>query len=70
MMATPEPEREFVAAKAAQDYRIANVYAGQSVGAVDAVEDAAAIVRRIADGAVARLNAVGELSGTAEARGS
>ena len=70
MMATPEPEREFIAAKAAQDYRIANVYAGQSVGAVDAVEDAAAIVRRIADGAVARLNAVGELSGTAKPRGS
>jgi nitronate monooxygenase len=61
MMATPEPEREFIAAKAAHDYRIANVYAGQSVGAVDAVDDAAAIVRRIADGAAARLDALGEL---------
>lgn len=61
MLATPEPEREFVAAKAAQDYGVANIYAGQSAGMVGAVEGAASIVRRIADEATERLEAVAGL---------
>jgi nitronate monooxygenase len=61
MLATGEPEREFLAAKAAQDYRIANIYAGQSTGLVSALDDAASIVRRIADEARTRLAAASEL---------
>jgi nitronate monooxygenase len=61
MLATPEPEADYVAANAAQDYRIANIYAGQSAGLVAGVEGAAAIVRRIAADATARLEALGAL---------
>jgi nitronate monooxygenase len=38
------PREEFIEARAAQDYDIAHIYAGQSIGMLDAVRPAAAIV--------------------------
>jgi nitronate monooxygenase len=49
---TPAALEEFAQAKGARDYSRANVYAGQTVGAIDAVRPAAEIVADIArDGA-------------------
>ncbi len=42
-----EPREEFVRARAAQDYDIAHIYAGQSIGMLDAVRPAASIVADI-----------------------
>jgi nitronate monooxygenase len=42
-----EPRQEFIEARAAQDYDIAHIYAGQSIGMLDAVRPAAAIVADI-----------------------
>ena len=42
-----KPREEFVQARAAQDYDIAHIYAGQSIGLLDAVRPAAAIVADI-----------------------
>jgi nitronate monooxygenase len=42
-----KPREEFVQARAAQDYDIAHIYAGQSIGMLDAVRPAAAIVADI-----------------------
>ena len=54
-------KREFQSAKQAEDYAKTVLYAGQAVGLVDRVEPAAAIVRRIADGAEAILRDVGAI---------
>ncbi|MGP6159573.1 MAG: NAD(P)H-dependent flavin oxidoreductase [Vulcanimicrobiaceae bacterium] len=61
MLATPAAERDYIAAKTAQDYRVANIYAGQSAGMVSALDDAGSIVRRIAGDATARLEALAAL---------
>src|SRR3954454_3097488 len=42
-----KPREEFVRARAVQDYDIAHIYAGQSIGMLDAVRPAAAIVADI-----------------------
>ena len=42
-----EPREEFVRARAAQDYDVAHIYAGQSIGMLDTVRPAAAIVAEI-----------------------
>lgn len=63
MLSSDEPEREFAAAKAAQDYRVANIYAGQSAGMVRGLDDAASIVRRIAGDATVRLESLAALRG-------
>ena len=42
-----KPREEFVQARAAQNYDIAHIYAGQSIGLLDAVRPAAAIVADI-----------------------
>ena len=42
-----KPREEFVEARAAQDYDIAHIYAGQSIGMLDAVRPAGAIVADI-----------------------
>jgi nitronate monooxygenase len=57
LMSTPQAVAEFKEAKAARDYTRAHIYAGQSVGLVDTVEGAAAIVERLADAAAQRLAA-------------
>ncbi len=62
MMTDPSAEQEFRAAKAAGDYAIANVYAGQSVGLVHRATGAAEIVRRIADEAETRLRELRSVS--------
>lgn len=50
--------RELGEAKRAEDYRVANLYAGQAVGLVSRVEPAADIVARIVSEAAARLRAL------------
>jgi NAD(P)H-dependent flavin oxidoreductase YrpB (nitropropane dioxygenase family) len=45
----------------AQDYEIAELYAGQAVGLAERVEPAAEIVRRITLGAEQRLEALNRL---------
>jgi nitronate monooxygenase len=57
LMKTPQAVAEFTEAKAARDYTRAHIYAGQSVGLVENVEGAAAIVERLADAAALRLAA-------------
>jgi len=57
MLASPQAVAEFQAAKGAGDYTCANVYAGQSVGALHEVETAAQIVERFETQATARLEA-------------
>lgn len=52
-----DARRAFQEAKAGEDYSKAFIYAGQSVGLLDRVEPAAAIVRRIVADAEARLRA-------------
>ena len=42
-----KPREEFVGARAAQDYDVAHIYAGQSIGMLDAVRPAASIVADI-----------------------
>ena len=42
-----EAREEFVRARAAQDYDVAHIYAGQSIGMLDAVRPAATIVMEI-----------------------
>jgi nitronate monooxygenase len=42
-----KPREEFIQARAAQDYDVAHVYAGQSIGMLDTVRPAAAIVADI-----------------------
>ena len=42
-----KPREEFIEARAAQDYDIAHIYAGQSIGMLDTVRPAAAIVAEI-----------------------
>jgi nitronate monooxygenase len=59
---TPEAESAFLAARAARDYSVAHLYAGQTVGLVREAESAAAIVRRIADDAERRLRAVAAIT--------
>jgi NAD(P)H-dependent flavin oxidoreductase YrpB (nitropropane dioxygenase family) len=57
---TPSVE-QLERAKKAEHYGTALVYAGQSVGMVERVETAAAIVRRIVEDAEAHLRRVAEL---------
>jgi nitronate monooxygenase len=57
LMQTPDAIEEFYEAKRHTDYRIANIYAGQSVGTLQHVEPAAQIVERIAREAEERLRA-------------
>ena len=54
---TPSTRDDFEAARARRDYDVANLYAGQTVGLVDAVEPAAVIVARIVSEAQTRLPA-------------
>ncbi|HEY1655088.1 MAG TPA: nitronate monooxygenase [Candidatus Tumulicola sp.] len=61
LRATPEALDEFAAAKAARDYSRANVYAGQSVGAVTGIRSAGDIVRTLERDAIARLAACASL---------
>ena len=42
-----KPREEFIEARAAQDYDVAHIYAGQSIGMLDTVRPAAAIVSEI-----------------------
>ena len=42
-----KPREEFIEARAAQDYDVAHIYAGQSIGMLDTVRPAAAIVAEI-----------------------
>ena len=42
-----KPREEFAQARAAQDYDVAHIYAGQSIGMLDSVRPAAAIVADI-----------------------
>jgi nitronate monooxygenase len=51
----PEAIEEFVAAKASRDYSRANIYAGQSVGAITTVRGAGEIVAELEQTAIARL---------------
>lgn len=53
-----DASRGFGAAKQSEDYTIANLYAGQTVGLVARVEPAAAIIRRIEAEAETRLRAM------------
>jgi nitronate monooxygenase len=46
---TPEAEAEFKAARERRDYSVAHIYAGQTVGLIREVTDAAGIVQRIVD---------------------
>ncbi len=58
-----DARREFKTAKDAEDYRIANLYAGESVALAKRVEPAAAILARIVTEAEERLRAVAAMSG-------
>ena len=55
---TPSAREDFEAARARKDYDVAHLYAGQTVGLVDAIESAATIVDRIVVEAAARLSAL------------
>jgi nitronate monooxygenase len=57
LMQTPQAIEAFYEAKRHTDYRIANIYAGQSVGTLKNVEPAAAIIERIVRDAEERLRA-------------
>jgi nitronate monooxygenase len=57
LMRTPDAVETFFEAKRRTDYRVANIYAGQSVGALHRVEPTQSIVERIAHDAQARLRA-------------
>jgi nitronate monooxygenase len=61
LLQAPEAIDEFVAAKASRDYSRANIYAGQSVGAVTAVRGAAEIVAELEQTAIARLRSCASL---------
>ena len=58
LTANEEAHRAFDKARKADDFSTAVLYAGQSVGLLDRVEPAGDIVRRIAEGAEARLREV------------
>jgi nitronate monooxygenase len=58
---TPAAEREYGDARGRQDYSVAHLYAGQSVGLVRGVTSAAEIVARIVDDAEDRLRAVADI---------
>ena len=61
-LATDTPAREALKkAVSAEDYGVAHIYAGESVGLVERVEPAAEIVRRLETGAQARLRALTRL---------
>ncbi|MEO6835036.1 MAG: nitronate monooxygenase [Candidatus Tumulicola sp.] len=55
LLRSPQALEEFARAKASQDYSRANIYAGQSVGAIREVRGAAEIVADFERGATARL---------------
>jgi nitronate monooxygenase len=55
LVATPEAIAAYEAAKRERDYRLAHVYAGESVGLQSRIRPAAEIVRAIGDGAEALL---------------
>jgi nitronate monooxygenase len=57
LAASPEALAEFREAKRAGDYTRANIYAGQSVGALDRIESAAEIVARLERDAADRIMA-------------
>ena len=61
MLASPEALAEFRRAKGAGDFTRAHIYAGQSVGAIDAIESAAEIVTRFERDATARIRACGAI---------
>ena len=55
---TPSARDDFELARSHRDYDVAHLYAGQTVGLVDAVESAKTIVERIVSEAAARLAAM------------
>jgi len=57
-----DARRGFHAAKAAEDFTTAVIYAGQAVGLVERIEPAAAILRRIASDAERHLRAAGAIA--------
>jgi nitronate monooxygenase len=63
MLASPQALAEFREAKGTGDYTRAHIYAGQSVGAIHAIESAAEIVARFERDAEARLIACRALLG-------
>lgn len=62
MMSQPHAESDFARAKAAHDYALANIYAGQSVGTLRGVRPAADIVADLEKETIAALNAAKSLT--------
>ncbi len=62
MMSRPQAENEFVRAKVARDYTLANIYAGQSVGTLRGIRAAADIVADLEKETIAALNAAKSLT--------
>ncbi|MDB5026652.1 MAG: putative 2-nitropropane dioxygenase, partial [Candidatus Eremiobacteraeota bacterium] len=58
LVSSPQAVDDFRAAKSAGDFDRANIYAGQSVGALHAIESAAEIVARLEMQAEAALEAI------------
>jgi nitronate monooxygenase len=62
MMSQPQAESDFARAKTAHDYKVANIYAGQSVGTLRGVRSAADIVSDLEKETIAALNAAKSLT--------
>ena len=65
MLASADAVAEFGTAKQRGDFTRAHIYAGQSVGALHAVESAADIIARLVTDATARLAACAAIIGDA-----
>jgi len=61
LLATPEAVQTYERAKAIGDFTTAQIYAGQSVGMLDRVRPAKAIVEELATGAIACLQAARDI---------
>lgn len=62
MMSQPQAQSEFARAKAARDYTLANIYAGQSVGTLRGIRPAAEIIADLEKETIAALNVAKSLT--------